>query len=100
MPLLWTAYAQVSFRDFTALDMRSPAGQASWYQLPADYTSRTLDEAAAQRQRKFQESQLQDDSEASSMGILPDEDGSDERHQLRLLLEAEQHAAAAERLSS
>ena len=52
VPLLWTAYAQVSFREFRKLDMQSPAAHASFYQLPSQYTPRTFDEVAASRGKR------------------------------------------------
>ena len=55
VPLLWTAYAQLSFRDFVGLDMQSPAGQASFFELPSDYTPRTLDDVVAARGKRVAE---------------------------------------------
>ncbi|KAK9802714.1 hypothetical protein WJX73_010521 [Symbiochloris irregularis] len=55
IPLLWTAYAQVSFRDFSPLDVSAPAGDPNFYVVPQDYTPRTLEEVAASRNaRAFQ----------------------------------------------
>lgn len=68
VPLLWTAYAQVSFRDFSPLKTPSPAGEPAFYVVPAHYSPRTLEEVAASRNaRAFQRSGSELSSEEAQL---------------------------------
>ena len=55
VPLLWTAYAQVSFRDFMNLRPDSAAQHEGFFEIPPSYQARTLDDAAAKQSKKSAE---------------------------------------------
>lgn len=68
VPLLWTAYAQVCFRDFSPLDMTSAAGNQDFFVVPEDYRPRTLEEVAASRNaRAFQRNSSAPGSEEAQL---------------------------------
>jgi hypothetical protein len=70
VPLMYTVYALISFRQFKTLEQGQQAGESqhdSWYALPEGYTLKTFDEIAASRQRS-RRSQSWDEGEP-----LPDE---------------------------
>lgn len=54
MPLIYTVYALVSFRQFKPLaeSTNEAAKQADWYELPEGYTVKTFDDIAASRRSR------------------------------------------------
>lgn len=54
VPLIYTVYALVSFRQFKRLEeLNEPEAQTDeWYQVPDGYTVKTLDEVAEKRRSR------------------------------------------------
>ena len=60
MPLLWTVYALVSFRNFHALPTEGEPAQDSFFRAPEGYKHKALHESLSKDKKKNKRSSLSD----------------------------------------
>lgn len=60
MPLLWTVYALVSFRNFHALPTEGESAQDSFFMAPEGYRLKALHQSLSKDKKKKQRPSLSD----------------------------------------